>query len=204
MIGNGDEVGTSCPSGRIYLWSTADPSAVRVIDASGQPDGERAAVAFDGSWIAVGHDNGVIELFDVASGARRATLQAHEHAVQGMHALADGGLVSCSLDNVVRRWSPSLEPRGAWRASSSIGLLDAMIDPRNRFAIAGGDDDALHRWELPSGRELPPLPGHTDSIWSVDISADGAHAATASSDGSARLWSTANWSSVPLRGPDGP
>jgi WD40 repeat protein len=79
-----------------------------------------------------------------------------------------------------------------------------MIDPRNRFAIAGGDDDALHRWELPSGRELPPLPGHTDSIWSVDISADGAHAATASSDGSARLWSTANWSSVPLRGPDGP
>src|SRR5439155_5815923 len=67
----------------------------------------------------------------------------------------------------------------------------------------GSDGFSPLRWRLPDGVPQPPLAGHDGSIWSVDVSPDGALAATASSDGTIRLWDTTTWRSWALRGPEG-
>lgn len=52
----------------------------------------------------------------------------------------------------------------------------------------GRNDYSLQLWDIPSGRELRTLPGHTGAIKDVCATVDGRLALTASSDGTLRLW----------------
>jgi WD40 repeat protein len=43
--------------------------------------------------------------------------------------------------------------------------VDAVpITPAGRYAVSAGQDCALKVWELPGGRELATLTGHTDAV----------------------------------------
>jgi WD40 repeat protein len=196
------EIGAGCADGNVYLWS-GDRTRTRTLAGSGR--GVRHAVAApDGSWIAAGHIGGWIHVWDNATGKLLAQRQVHDHNIYGLHALPDGTLLSTSLDNTVRRTSSTLEPLALWRAPGIEGLLDAAIDPRGRFVVAGGDGSPIFKWDLTLvGAPAVALAGHTSSVSGVDVSPDGALVASASSDGTIRLWDTTTWSSRVLRGPAG-
>jgi WD40 repeat protein/predicted Ser/Thr protein kinase len=57
-----------------------------------------------------------------------------------------------------------------------------------RRAFACGDDGFLHRWELPSGRDLGSLSDGQSRLFGLARSPDGVHVLTAGSDGALRLW----------------
>ncbi len=194
VLGDGAEFGTTCQDGKVFVWNIAEVRAERILDV--HADLQFATAAFDASWIAFGSKDGSVQIWDLATGTLRARRQAHDHAVFGVRALPDGSLLTCSLDRTVRRWSAALEPLGSWRVETD-GFIDAMLG--GGFVIAGGDDFRLHRWRVADAAELPPLAGHADAIWSVDISSDGMHAASASTDGEVILWNTSDWSSSVLR-----
>ena len=48
----------------------------------------------------------------------------------------------------------------------------------------------MRLWDLPSGRELPSLKGHSQTVTSLGFFPGGDHLASASLDGTARIW---NW-----------
>ena len=80
-------------------------------------------------------------------------------------------------------------------------LTDAVWSPDGKsVALVGHRPELL--WAELATRKVHELRGHTDAIYSVQFTADGASVLTASDDSTARLWNLADGSSVALSGHD--
>jgi WD40 repeat protein len=59
--------------------------------------------------------------------------------------------------------------------------------------LATADAELIHVWEVASRTQVALLEGHTSFVWGLAFSPDGARLASASQDGSLRLWDTASF-----------
>ena len=66
-------------------------------------------------------------------------------------------------------------------------------DPRADPSVSGGDENEARVWGVESGREIKQLAGHTRAIEFTAFSPDGKLLATASWDGTIKLWDTTTW-----------
>jgi len=70
----------------------------------------------------------------------------------------------------------------------------ALHPSDDRVAVTGGGDDLSYVWDITTGEATAKLVGHTDSIIDAAFSFDGKYVATASMDGTVRVYSSANYS----------
>jgi WD40 repeat protein len=56
------------------------------------------------------------------------------------------------------------------------------------MVVSGGDSGVLMLWDAATGQSLGPLLGLTQKIWGISLSPDGTTLASASSDGTVKLW----------------
>ncbi len=56
------------------------------------------------------------------------------------------------------------------------------------FATTGGYQATVWIWDRATGQEIARLTGHTGRVTRVAVSPDGARLATASDDGTVRVW----------------
>ena len=71
------------------------------------------------------------------------------------------------------------------------------------IALSGGGDDKGHLWSLETGESIAELSGHTDSVISVAFSNTDDMCATASMDGTVRVWNLSGELLHVLDGPAG-
>ncbi len=74
--------------------------------------------------------------------------------------------------------------------SPKAGLLRSALSPGNTWALSVGEDRVLPLWATSNQVELAAFKGHTQAITGLAVSEDGGTAATASEDGTVRLWRT--------------
>lgn len=67
--------------------------------------------------------------------------------------------------------------------------------------LAGGVDDTVRLWRIPSGSLLSVLEGHSDHVRSLAISRDGLHLASAGKDRTVRFWNIPRHVVSPPRAP---
>ncbi|KAK0563830.1 60S ribosomal subunit assembly or modification protein [Tilletia horrida] len=91
--------------------------------------------------------------------------------------------------NPIQDTSLASFPAHAPKSVFAVALHPAYPSPP--WALSGGEDDKADIWDAISGEMIAVLQGHTDSVISVGWSADGKMAASASMDGTVKVWTAA-------------
>jgi telomerase protein component 1 len=126
-----------------------------------------------------------------------ATLVGHSHNVVDVDFSPDGVRVAtASGDGSVRVWDAVTGAEaifirahvGGVRCVRFVPVPEGGVDER---LISCGDDGGVFLWSATSGFCVGELKGHTESVNSVRVSADGAVGVSASADGTCRVWDVA-------------
>jgi WD40 repeat protein/serine/threonine protein kinase len=177
----------------LRLWDARSGTELSVIRGHA---GSVTSLAFspDGSKLVTGSSDETVRVWNVASGQELRSFKGHADEVRAVEFSLDGSEVaSASADMTVRIWDPASPSRPHTLESPSVltygGSVDCLaFSPDGRRLVSGHDDHALRVWELPTGRALQLIKGHTNIINCVAFSPDGRIIASGSRDRTVKLW----------------
>jgi WD40 repeat protein len=165
-------------------------------------------VAFspDGTRVASG-SNGTIKVWDVATGAVRATLTGHRSGILGLAFSPDGRRLASGGGGQDEKNQRFGEVK-VWDVEAGRLLFDlaggheafvgaVAFSPDGRSLATGGDDRLAIVWDLEARRPRLTLAGGLGEVWFVAWSPDGRFVATGGEDTTARVWEAAT--GVPVR-----
>ena len=189
----GTRVATVTDNRRVRIWDARTGRVIRTLRARNP----LYNVSFNprGDLVAACDAEGATTIWNVVTG-RRVTVVRQRGGVYGVHFSPDGrSVATAGEDTTVRVWSV---PRGrllrVLRGHTSI-VYDAVFANHGRWIVSVGD--ATRVWDVSTGEPLAVLHMHGANINGVDISRSGL-IATASDDGTARLYRCATCGSVAL------
>jgi WD40 repeat protein/serine/threonine protein kinase len=177
----------------LRLWDARSAAELAVIRGHA---GSVTSLAFspDGSKLVTGSADETVRVWNVASGQEIRNFKGHTDEIRAVEFSLDGSEVaSASADMTVRLWNPANPPRPHTLESPSVltygGSVDCLaFSPDGSRLVSGHDDHALRTWELPTGRLLNLIKGHTNIINCVAFSPDGRIIASGSRDRTVKLW----------------
>ncbi len=150
------------------------------------------ACSLDGRWLATGHEDHTVRLWNPATGELRAILEGHTGPVNAVvFSPDDRYLASASADGSVRIWAVSSGRARVTLTGEGVPVLALAYSPEGNALAVGGADGVVRVWEPLLGVQRRALEGHTGSVVGLAYAPDGRTLASASRDGTVRLWDVA-------------
>jgi WD40 repeat protein/serine/threonine protein kinase len=155
-----------------------------------------AAFSPDGRLLAVGGGvaDGVVRVYDVASGELLHSLQGHIDRVVSVAFSPDGRrLVSTNLDRTVKLWDPATGQEVLTLRGHKDVTCRALFSPDGRRLASVSVDGTLRVWDAtPLDAGAPThcrtLTGHDGVVYGAAFSPDGRRLASASADRTVKIW----------------
>jgi WD40 repeat protein len=155
-----------------------------------------AAFSRDGRTILTAHDDGMIRVWDAATGklTGRTTLTAWDNNVRFERKFVafspDGKIVLVESEGTARLWDAATgEVRG--KPLQHRPLIQAAFSPDGQTVLIGSSDQTVRLWDAATGKLRGELLPHHGPVMAMAFSPDGTHFLTGSQDYTARLWDAA-------------
>lgn len=155
------------------------------------------AVAWNGSRIVTAAHDGVIRLWDAATGNALGRMVGNEMGVADIAVSADGRrLLTAGIDETLRLWDlDSFHEIKALKGHEGQ-VLAAAFAPDQTTAVSAGVDGVLVHWDLPSGIPKRSLKAHDGMVWDLAFSPDGRFVLSAGADEAVRVWHIATGDAI--------
>lgn len=172
---------------RVLAWSLDDLRAPEHALLTDKSAIRSFAFARDGTRIFTGSEDGTCRLWDVASGEELREFTGHRAKILSVALSADGrSALSGSEDGTARIWN--LERGEELRSLSHRAPVTAVAYSSDRTRALTGGGQAVHLWDLETGRTLERTSGHLGAIWAIRATRDGSRVFTTGQDGAVIFW----------------
>ncbi len=170
---------------------------VEFLDASGRPSarppilgGTAQAVGLEidrrGHWLAVGWDDGRIDLHDTATGAARRSIKGSSRTF----ALSPDGrwLALLGPNHTVQIWPIDDDSPPITLGSHNGEITSLAFSPDGAILASTSLDQTARLWDVAGRTERVTLRGHKEKLVALAFSPDGNWVATTSHDYTTRIW----------------
>src|SRR5262249_14429682 len=144
-------------NGTVTVWNVATAEPVRALRHPRRAPG--VAFSPDGGALATGCEDGIVRLWDPATGVCRAELPGHDRVVNHVAFSPDGSrLASAGDDHTVRVWDVAAGKGPRVLRGHTEALQDVGFSPDGRHLASCGADGTARVWDLgaepPAAREF--------------------------------------------------
>ena len=175
--------------GRVRVWVVDDIQIEFTQLASHTGEVSRLTFSNDGSLLASGGEDGVVNVFQANSGQLLYQTTAHESGITDLMFLRDDSwLVTAGAEGVARIWSAD----GGVLLRQLVGHEDSIdtidVGPNGDWLATGSSDTTVRLWALRDGPLFAMLSAHNDRVENVWFTPTGSLLAGVSIDGEIVLW----------------
>jgi len=170
----------------IILWDAVPGKPQRTLSVPGK-ELTGLALSADGKLLAAACADDGVRLWDLVGRGDPLLLPGPGGDVRSVALSADGKLLASGDASGMIRLGPAVDTKDgrSWKAHAHWVTALAFRPDGSVLASTG---DTVKLWDPVTGKELRTLSGHERQVTSVAFSPDGRRLATASQDGSVRLW----------------
>lgn len=178
--------------GKARIWKTDGSTEHVFIDSGAKSEAMIAAWNATGDHIALGMNDGSLQIWDGKGEKQEIVLQGHTDRILGFDWHPDGKhIVTASRDKTVRIWNIANPEEQVVFQGHTDGVEQATWSPDGRLIASASQDKTVRLWN-PRGDVAPVvIRGHENKVTSVGWSPDGQSIMSSSLDREVRLWSVA-------------
>ncbi|MEM8638587.1 MAG: WD40 repeat domain-containing protein [Cyanobacteria bacterium P01_G01_bin.54] len=154
----------------------------------------------EGQWLISGTTQGTIQRWDITTGQRQQTWQAHDQGVKFLALSPDGStLVTVGQDATIHLWEPKTGTK-LHTLDNPDGTVGAIAFHPHQPHLLTSTQNHLYLWNWQTGEPLDSWPSlHTHWLSALSVSPDGHWLASGADNGEIKIW---QWQSLPLLTPD--
>ena len=148
------------------------------------------AFSIDGAQLVSGGVDKTIRLWTISDGKQIGAFAGPTDAITSLDLSTDGKLLFAGgVDKVVYVWPFTAAANAAPQISFThpAAVRSVHANPDGTQVVTSGDDMIIRAWDVASGLELERISGHTASVLSVVLAADGKTIVSGSVDKTARI-----------------